>query len=98
MSARLGMTKILFLRAPAPRRFLEAGRRAAAGRLAEGVFRLARSRRSAARPAIKGIDDLVRMVTAKMDGPVDLVAQSMGGVHRRAAGDRATAQCAPAGA
>lgn len=31
-------------------------------------------------PAIKGIDDLVSMVTAKMDGPVDLVAQSMGGV------------------
>jgi pimeloyl-ACP methyl ester carboxylesterase len=30
--------------------------------------------------AIKGIDDLVRMVGAKMDGPVDLVAQSMGGV------------------
>ncbi|WP_147153058.1 alpha/beta fold hydrolase [Reyranella soli] len=30
-------------------------------------------------PAIKGIDDLVRMVAAKMDGPVDLVAQSMGG-------------------
>ncbi len=31
-------------------------------------------------PAIKGIDDLVRLVAAKMDGPVDLVAQSMGGV------------------
>ncbi len=31
-------------------------------------------------PAIKGIDDLVRMVLAEMDGPVDLVAQSMGGV------------------
>jgi pimeloyl-ACP methyl ester carboxylesterase len=31
-------------------------------------------------PAVKGIDDLVRMVTARMDGPVDLVAQSMGGV------------------
>jgi pimeloyl-ACP methyl ester carboxylesterase len=30
-------------------------------------------------PAVKGIDDLVRMVAAKMDGPVDLVAQSMGG-------------------
>ncbi|MBI2742073.1 MAG: alpha/beta fold hydrolase [Rhodospirillales bacterium] len=30
-------------------------------------------------PAINGIDDLVRMVAAKMDGPVDLVAQSMGG-------------------
>lgn len=30
-------------------------------------------------PAIKGIDDLVRMVAEKMDGPVDLVAQSMGG-------------------
>lgn len=30
-------------------------------------------------PAITGIDDLVRMVAAKMDGPVDLVAQSMGG-------------------
>ena len=31
-------------------------------------------------PAIKGMDDLVRLVAAKMDGPVDLVAQSMGGV------------------
>ena len=32
-------------------------------------------------PAIKGIDDLVRMVAARMDdGPVDLVAQSMGGI------------------
>lgn len=31
-------------------------------------------------PAIKGIDDLVRMVIARMDGPVDLVAQSMGGI------------------
>jgi 2-hydroxy-6-oxonona-2,4-dienedioate hydrolase len=31
-------------------------------------------------PAIKGVDDLVRMVAARMDGPVDLVAQSMGGV------------------
>ena len=31
-------------------------------------------------PAIKGIDDLVRLVAARMDGPVDLVAQSMGGV------------------
>lgn len=30
--------------------------------------------------AIKGTDDLVRMVAARMDGPVDLVAQSMGGV------------------
>lgn len=30
--------------------------------------------------AVKGIDDLVRMVAAKMEGPVDLVAQSMGGV------------------
>jgi pimeloyl-ACP methyl ester carboxylesterase len=30
-------------------------------------------------PAVTGIDDLVRMVAAKMDGPVDLVAQSMGG-------------------
>ena len=30
--------------------------------------------------AIKGMDDLVRMVVARMDGPVDLVAQSMGGV------------------
>jgi pimeloyl-ACP methyl ester carboxylesterase len=30
-------------------------------------------------PAIKGIDDLLRMVAAKIDGPVDLVAQSMGG-------------------
>lgn len=31
-------------------------------------------------PAIKGMDDLVRMVADRMDGPVDLVAQSMGGV------------------
>lgn len=31
-------------------------------------------------PAIKGMDDLVRMVAAKMDGAVDLVAQSMGGI------------------
>jgi pimeloyl-ACP methyl ester carboxylesterase len=31
-------------------------------------------------PAVRGIDDLVAMVTAKMDRPVDLVAQSMGGV------------------
>lgn len=31
-------------------------------------------------PAIKGMDDLVRMVAARMDGPVDLVAQSMGGI------------------
>ena len=30
--------------------------------------------------AVKGIDDLVRMVAEKMDGPVNLVAQSMGGV------------------
>lgn len=31
-------------------------------------------------PAIAGVDDLVKLVTAKMDEPVDLVAQSMGGV------------------
>jgi pimeloyl-ACP methyl ester carboxylesterase len=31
-------------------------------------------------PAITGLDDLVRMVADQMDGPVDLVAQSMGGV------------------
>jgi len=31
-------------------------------------------------PAIRGLDDLKRLVTARMDGPVDLVAQSMGGV------------------
>jgi pimeloyl-ACP methyl ester carboxylesterase len=32
-------------------------------------------------PAINGMDDLVRLVAAKMDdGPVDLVAQSMGGI------------------
>lgn len=31
-------------------------------------------------PSIKGMDDLVRLVAAKMDDPVDLVAQSMGGV------------------
>ncbi len=31
-------------------------------------------------PAIKGIDDLVRLAAARIDGPVDLVAQSMGGI------------------
>ena len=31
-------------------------------------------------PTITGIDDLVRLVDARIDGPVDLVAQSMGGV------------------
>src|SRR5215218_6103399 len=31
-------------------------------------------------PAIASIDDLVRLVEAEIDGPVDLVAQSMGGV------------------
>ncbi len=31
-------------------------------------------------PAIRGLDDLKRIVTARMDEPVDLVAQSMGGV------------------
>jgi pimeloyl-ACP methyl ester carboxylesterase len=31
-------------------------------------------------PAIKGLDDLVRLVIKRIDGPVDLVAQSMGGV------------------
>lgn len=31
-------------------------------------------------PAVRGIDDLVRMVAEKLDHPVDLVAQSMGGV------------------
>ncbi len=31
-------------------------------------------------PRIKGIDDLQQLVTAQIDGPVDLVAQSMGGV------------------
>jgi pimeloyl-ACP methyl ester carboxylesterase len=31
-------------------------------------------------PTIKSMDDLVRTVAARMDGPVDLVAQSMGGV------------------
>ncbi len=30
--------------------------------------------------SIKGVDDLMRLVEAKMDEPVDLVAQSMGGV------------------
>lgn len=30
-------------------------------------------------PAINGVDDLVNMVEQKIDGPVDLVAQSMGG-------------------
>jgi pimeloyl-ACP methyl ester carboxylesterase len=31
-------------------------------------------------PAITSIDDLVQLVVARLDGPVDLVAQSMGGV------------------
>jgi pimeloyl-ACP methyl ester carboxylesterase len=31
-------------------------------------------------PAVKGLDDLIAMVVAKIDAPVDLVAQSMGGV------------------
>ena len=31
-------------------------------------------------PAIRGLDDLKRLVTTRMDEPVDLVAQSMGGV------------------
>jgi pimeloyl-ACP methyl ester carboxylesterase len=31
-------------------------------------------------PAIKGMDDLIAMVVARMTRPVDLVAQSMGGV------------------
>jgi len=30
-------------------------------------------------PDVRGWDDLVRMVEARLDGPVDLVAQSMGG-------------------
>ncbi len=31
-------------------------------------------------PDVRGIDDLVRRVLAEIDGPVDLVAQSMGGL------------------
>lgn len=31
-------------------------------------------------PAVQGLDDLVAMVAARMTAPVDLVAQSMGGV------------------
>jgi pimeloyl-ACP methyl ester carboxylesterase len=31
-------------------------------------------------PAIESMDDLVAMVASRMDGPVDLVAQSMGGI------------------
>lgn len=31
-------------------------------------------------PSVRGMDDLVALVTARMDRPVDLVAQSMGGV------------------
>jgi pimeloyl-ACP methyl ester carboxylesterase len=31
-------------------------------------------------PAVRGLDDLIAMVVGKMDAPVDLVAQSMGGV------------------
>jgi pimeloyl-ACP methyl ester carboxylesterase len=43
-------------------------------------------------PRITGIDDLVRLAGARIDGPVDLVAQSMGGVVAvRVALDRPTA-------
>jgi len=31
-------------------------------------------------PAVRGLDDLVGLVEAELDGPCDLVAQSMGGV------------------
>jgi pimeloyl-ACP methyl ester carboxylesterase len=31
-------------------------------------------------PAVRGVDDLVRIVLDRMDGPCDLVAQSMGGL------------------
>ena len=31
-------------------------------------------------PSVRGMDDLVRLVAAEMDGPVALVAQSMGGI------------------
>lgn len=31
-------------------------------------------------PAVRGMDDLVRLVAARMDEPVDVVAQSMGGI------------------
>lgn len=31
-------------------------------------------------PAINSVDDLVHLVEARIDGPVDLVAQSMGGI------------------
>lgn len=31
-------------------------------------------------PAVRGLDDLTALVTARMDGPVHLVAQSMGGM------------------
>jgi pimeloyl-ACP methyl ester carboxylesterase len=31
-------------------------------------------------PAVRNIDDLVRLVAARIDGPVDLVAQSLAGV------------------
>jgi pimeloyl-ACP methyl ester carboxylesterase len=31
-------------------------------------------------PGVEGIDDLIRLVENKIDSPVDLVAQSMGGV------------------
>jgi pimeloyl-ACP methyl ester carboxylesterase len=43
-------------------------------------------------PKINGIDDLVRLVAAKIDGPVDLVAQSLGGlIAARIALERPTA-------
>jgi pimeloyl-ACP methyl ester carboxylesterase len=32
------------------------------------------------RPAVRGFDDLVRLALAHVEGPVDVVAQSMGGV------------------
>jgi pimeloyl-ACP methyl ester carboxylesterase len=43
-------------------------------------------------PTVNGIDDLVRLVEVEIDGPVDLVAQSMGGViAARIALDRSAA-------
>ena len=44
------------------------------------LFRLAGPGHQPHDPAIKSIDDLVQLVVARLDEPVDLVAQSMGGV------------------
>jgi pimeloyl-ACP methyl ester carboxylesterase len=62
------------------RRVLATVRRVTAGRLAEDLPGLARPRRDPPSPAVNGFEDLVGLVLERLDGAVDLVAQSMGGV------------------